>query len=194
MFRSKIKISLLFILLLVFVFPSCKTPQSISEPVQQSRPQRIVSISPNVTEILYGVGAWSQVVAVSQYCTYPDDVKNKPRVSGWDKTNLEQLTALKPDLVIGVDAQAPFLEDKLNSLGIRSLFVKTQTLADIYGSIEEIGRASGHEKEAAALLTKTQEEVEAVNKAVASRQHYKVLCVADRVPGTIRELYTGTRG
>jgi iron complex transport system substrate-binding protein len=134
------------------------------------------------------------VVAVSQYCTYPDDVKNKPRVSGWDKTNLEQLTALRPDLVIGVDAQAPFLQDKLNGLGIRSLFVKSETLADVYSSIGEIGRASGHEQEATALLNNTQEDIQAVQKAVGDRQRPKVMCVVDRVPGTIRELYTATRG
>ena len=88
------------------------------------KPQRIVSLSPSVTEILYGIGAWPQVIAVSQFCTYPDDVKNKPRVNGWDKTNLEQVMALKPDFVIGVDAQEPFLRDKLTGLGVRSLFVK----------------------------------------------------------------------
>ncbi len=116
-----------------------------AQPQSAQTPQRIVSISPNVTEILYGVGAWPQVVAVSQYCSFPEDVKNKPRVSGWDKTNLEQLVALKPDLVIGIDAQAPFLKDKLDALGIRSLFLKTQALSDVYVSIEEIGKVTGHE-------------------------------------------------
>jgi ABC-type Fe3+-hydroxamate transport system substrate-binding protein len=43
-------------------------------------------------------------------------VKNKPRVNGWEKTNLEQVMALTPDFVIGVDAQEPFLKDKLNGL------------------------------------------------------------------------------
>ena len=157
-------------------------------------PQRIISISPNVTEILYGVGAWPQVIAVSQFCSYPDDVKNKPRVSGWDRTNLEQLTALKPDLVIGVEAQAPFLQDKLNGLGIRSLFVKSETLSDVYKSIDAIGIISGHEQQAAQLSAKTQAEIEVVRKAVDGRQHLKVLCVVDRVPGTIRELYTATHG
>jgi len=147
-----------------------------------------------VTEILYGVGAWSQVIAVSQFCTFPDDVKNKPRVSGWDKTNLEQITALKPDLVIGVDAQIPFLQDKLSALGINALFLKSETLADVYASIGEIGRASGHEQQAADLLSKTQAEVEAVRKAVADHQRPRVLCVVDRVAGTIRELYTATKG
>jgi iron complex transport system substrate-binding protein len=159
-----------------------------------TRPQRIVSLSPSVTEILYGIGAWPQVIAVSQYCTYPDDVKNKPRVNGWDKTNLEQVMALKPDFVIGVDAQEPFLRDKLNGLGVRSLFVKSVTLAEVFASIGEIGRATGHEKEATDLLAKTQGEIEAVRKAVADRPHPRVLCVVDRVPGTIRDLYTATHG
>src|SRR6266446_5636668 len=90
------------------------------------------------TEILYGIGAWPQVIAVSQFCTYPDDVKNKPLVNGWDKTNLEQVMALKPDFVIGVDAQEPFLRNKLTGLGVRSLFVKSQTLAEVLTSIGEI--------------------------------------------------------
>jgi len=188
MFRSKIKTSLLLLLLLALDVPSCKTPRSSSEPVQQSQPQRIVSISPNVTEILYGVGAWSQVVAVSQFCSYPDDVKNKPRVSGWDKTNLEQITALKPDLVIGVEAQTAFLQDKLDGLGIRSLFLKNESLADVYEAIRVIGKASGHEQQANTLINQTQQEIDAVKTAVAGRQIYKVLCVVDRLPGTIREL------
>jgi iron complex transport system substrate-binding protein len=96
--------------------------------------------------------------------------------------------------VIGVDTQAPFLQDKLNDLGIRSLFVNSRTLAEVYASIGEIGKISGHEQEAATLLTRTQTEIEGVRRAIADRQHVKVLCVVDRVPGTIRELYTATRG
>lgn len=181
----------LFVLALLSL--SCLGQRSQDQRAAQA-PQRIVSISPNVTEILYGVGAWPQVVAVSQYCSYPDDVNNKPRVSGWDKTNLEQLSALKPDLVIGVDVQAPFLQDKLDGLGIHSLFVKSQTLTDVYTAIEEIGKVSGHEQQATQLLIMTQQEIEAVRNAVVHRGQLKVLCVVDRVPGTIRELYTATQG
>jgi iron complex transport system substrate-binding protein len=147
-----------------------------------------------VTEILYGIGAWPQVVAVSQFCTYPEDVKNKPRVNGWDKTNLEQVMALKPDFVIGVDAQEPFLKDKLAGLGVRSLFVKSITLAEIMTSMTEIGRGTGHEQEAKDLAAKTQGEIDAVRKAIGDRPHPRVLCVVDRLPGTIRDLYTATRG
>jgi iron complex transport system substrate-binding protein len=183
------------IIFLSLLFVGCagrqtQQPKASAAPT----PQRIVSLSPSVTEILYGVGAWPQVIAVSQYCTYPDDVKNKPRVNGWDKTNLEQVMALKPDFVIGVDAQEPFLRDRLNGLGIRSLFVKSVTLAEVMTSIVEIGRATGHEKEGTDLSAKTQSEIDAVRNAVGSASRPRVLCVVDRVPGTIRDLYTATRG
>ena len=176
----------------LFLFSGCRRSQQPA--VNGPRPQRIVSLSPSVTEILYGIGAWPQVVAVSQFCTYPDDVKNKPRVNGWDKTNLEQVLALKPDFVVGVDAQEPFLKDKLTGLGVRSLFVKSITLAEIMASITEIGRGTGHEQEAKDLAAKTQGEIDSVRKAIGDRPHPRVLCVVDRVPGTIRDLYTATRG
>lgn len=181
--------------LLSMLFVGCGVRQTQPQKASlEPQPQRIVSLSPNVTEILYGIGAWPRVIAVSQYCSYPDDVKNKPRVDGWDNTNLEQVTALKPDLVIGVDAQEPFLRDKLNGLGVRALFVKSQSLLDVFTSIGEIGKATGHEQEATALSAKTQREINAVQKAVANRPRPRVLCVVDRVPGTIRDLYTATRG
>jgi len=192
---SKAAVLVALLIVLNLLLAGCGGRQAQQQRASvESRPQRIVSLSPSVTEILYGIGAWPQVVAVSQYCTYPDDVKNKPRVNGWDKTNLEQVMALKPDFVIGVDAQEPFLRDKLTGLGVRSLFVKSQSLADILASLGEIGRASGHETEATDLSAKTQGEIEAVRKAVADRPRPHVLCVVDRVPGTIRDLYTATRG
>jgi iron complex transport system substrate-binding protein len=183
---------LLALLSSLFLSSSCRQGQQQSS--EQPRPQRIVSLSPSVSEILYGIGAWPQVIAVSQFCSYPEDVKNKPRVNGWDKTNLEQVMALKPDFVIGVDAQEPFLKDKLTGLGVRSLFVKSQTLADIMTSMTEIGRGTGHELEATDLIAKTQGEIDAVRKAVSDRPHPRVLCVVDRVPGTIRDPYTATKG
>jgi len=191
---ESLKQSFVLIALLAVICASCSTGSSPNPDTVVQTPQRIVSISPSVTEILYGIGAWPQVVAVSQFCSYPEDVNNKPRVNGWEKTNLEQLTALKPDLVIGVEAQAPFLQDKLSELGIRSLFLRNEALKDIYASIHTIGDATGRRQQASELVAKTEAEIDTVRKTVADRQRLRVLCVVDRVPGTIRELYTATRG
>jgi iron complex transport system substrate-binding protein len=185
---------LTLISLSLILLPTCGG--QVSQTTQRDGPRaaRIVSISPSVTEILYGIGAWSQVVAVSQYCTYPADVINKPRVNGWGATNLEQVTALKPDLVIGVDAQQAFVRDRLDAIGVRSLFVKSQSLEDIFAAIDEIGRAVGHDAEATELITKTRNEVDEVRNVVATRGRPRVLCVVDRVPGTLRDVYVATRG
>ena len=81
-------------------------------------PKRIVSIAPSATEILYGVGAFDRVVAVSEFDTYPPAVKLLPRVGGWHTPNLERLAALRPDLIVMTEAQAAFVLDQLRQMGI----------------------------------------------------------------------------
>ena len=186
--------SALVALLLIVTLGCERGPAPQSTPRDAPPPQRIVSISPSMTEMLYGVGAWPQVVAVSQYCSYPDDVVNKPRVNGWSSTNLEQVSMLKPDLVVGVDSQEPFLGEKLKALGIRAMFVKSQNLADIIASIREVGNAVGHEREGAELADQITAVIDEVRTKASSRPRPRVLCVVDRVPGTLRDMYVATRG
>jgi iron complex transport system substrate-binding protein len=157
-------------------------------------PGRIVSLSPSATEILHGVGVFDRVVAVSQYCTYPPEVARLPRVGNWLSANAEQLATLRPDLIVMTEAQANFLEAKLQALGFERLVVRSQTLADAYDAIGAIGRAVGKEAEGKELAERTRGEVEAVRARTAPLAHPRVLCVVDRVPGTLRELYTATQG
>ena len=112
----------------------------IEARVEPKFPRAIISLSPSVTEILYGVGAFDRVVAVSSFCEYPPQAKDLPRVGGWQNTSLERVASLEPDLVIMTDAQAPFVQDHLQALGIRSLVVGSQSLDDVFSSITEIGR------------------------------------------------------
>ncbi len=158
--------------------------------------QRIISLSPSVTEILYGIGAFDQVVAVSSYCEYPPEVEGLPRVGGWTDTNLEQVVALQPDLVImtGVDAQAPLMEPKLTALGIETLAVGSQSLADIYEAIETIGGAVGREDAARALVREMRTELDGIRARTRDRPRPSVLVVVDRLPGTLRDIYIATEG
>ena len=159
-------------------------------PVTSGKPARIISLTPSTTEILFGVGAFDRVVAVSDYCTYPPDVDRLPRVGGWNNPNMEQIATLRPDLVVFSDAQAQFVKDKLEAAGIRTLAVPSQTLEDAYKSIELVGRASGEEEAALRLLEQTRASVETVRLKTERLPKRRVLCVVDRVPGTLRDLYT----
>jgi len=157
-------------------------------------PRAIISLSPSVTEILYGVGAFDRVVAVSSFCEYPPQAKGLPRVGGWQNTSLERVASLEPDLVIMTDAQAPFVQDHLQALGIRSLVVGSQSLDDVFSSITEIGRAVGQSAEGERLAERVRAELEDVRRRTAGLLRPRVLCVVDRLPGTLRDLYVATKG
>ena len=71
-----------------------------AQPYGSVAPQRIVSLSPHATELLFSAGAGDKLVAVSESCDYPDAVKRLPKVSGYRGTNVEAVVALKPDVVV----------------------------------------------------------------------------------------------
>jgi iron complex transport system substrate-binding protein len=157
-------------------------------------PQRIVSLSPDLTEIIYGVGAFHRVVAVSNYDTYPADVAKLPRVGDLQSPSFEKLTALRPDLVIINDAQAPFLEDTLNELGLRVLKASNQSVEEVYSAMMLIGRATGNESQAMKLVAATRAGLDRVARRTAPLPKRPVVLIVDRTPGTLRDLYTATAG
>ena len=185
-------------MLFCLFFVSCKSDKAdnsaSASTASDARPQRIVSLSPSVTEILYGVGAFERVVAVSDYCEYPKEVARLPRVGGWNNPHLEQIVGLRPDLVVFAEAQAPFIKDKVEALGIKTLSVPSNTIADALAAIEQTGRAVGNEAEAQRLAAETRERLDAVRARTRDLPRRRVLVVVDRIPGTLRDIYTATRG
>ena len=158
------------------------------------KPARIISLSPNTTEILAGLGAFERVVAVSDYCTYPPEVNKLPRVGGWNNPNMEQIAALRPDLVVFADAQAQFVKDKVEAMGVRTLAVPGRTLEDVWKAIEMTGEATGEAEAARDLAAETRARIETVRVATEKAPRRRVLCVVDRVPGTLRDIYTAAQG
>lgn len=157
-------------------------------------PQRIVSLSPDLTEILYGVGAFSRVVGVSNYDTYPNEVAKLPRLGQLHNPSLERLTALRPDLVVVTNAQAPFLEDTLKELGLRVLKTSNRSVQEVYTAMIAIGHATGNDSEAAKLAAVTREGLDRVARKTANLRKPRVVLIVDRTPGTLRDLYTVTGG
>jgi iron complex transport system substrate-binding protein len=157
-------------------------------------PQRIVSLSPNLTEVLYGVGAFDQVVGISDYCTWPPAVSKLPSVGGWRNPNLERLTALRPDLVIIDDSQAAFVQDDLKALSLAVLVAADRTVSDVFAAISAIGRATGHPQGAARLEAVTRKGLARVARTVAPLPRPGVILIVDRNPGTLRGLVTAAEG
>lgn len=157
-------------------------------------PKRIVSLSPSTTEILYGVGAFPNVVAVSQFDTFPREVAKLPRVGGWQTTDVEKIVALHPDLVVLTEAQKPFIADKLGAFSVPSVAVPSDSLQDVFSAIDLIGKATCREAKAEELVRKTKASLEAIRESTRGAPRRSVLLVVNRTPGTLNDLYVATKG
>lgn len=108
-------------------------------------PQRIVSLTPHLTELLFAVGAGAQLVGVDSASDYPEAARALPRVGDYSRVNFERVLALKPDLVIvwlggnrAVDIHG------LKSMGLRVLQTQATRLDDVARLLRLLGQASGH--------------------------------------------------
>jgi iron complex transport system substrate-binding protein len=156
--------------------------------------QQLISLSPGVTEIVYGVGAISSLVAVCQYCDFPDEVRKLPRVGDFFNINLEAIAAIKPDLIILIEDQSIFFKDKLEQMGLRVLVVKSRSVADIIESIRAIGRETGHQAEGERLAGEVQSRIQQRAQKTANLARPRVLCVIDHLPGALRDVYVAAAG
>ena len=135
------------------------TTTTSSGPKTTDVPQRIVSLSPTATEILFAVGAAEQVVAVDQYSYYPPEAPVTD-LSGWDP-NVEAVLAYEPDLVL-ISNDANDLVAAMEAVGIEVLL--SPAPADFeggYDAVADIGTAVGRADEAAALVADLRAEIEA---------------------------------
>lgn len=108
-----------------------------NEKVQTEKYQRIISLAPNITEILYTLGLQDKLVAVSDYCKYPAQANEKEKVGGLFNPNLEKITALQPDLILATKSYKD-LRAKINPM-IDIILLPEKTIGDVYLAIDSIG-------------------------------------------------------
>lgn len=107
----------------------------------EARPERIISLSPSTTELLFAIGAGDQVIAVDEFSTFPENAPITD-LSGWDP-NVEAIVGYEPDLVL-MSADANDLVAALGSLGIPVLVSDAPTVVDgVYDEIALLGQATG---------------------------------------------------
>ena len=107
-------------------------------------PKRIISLAPNITEILYAVGAEDRIVGVSSFCDYPEAAKKKPKVGGMSNPSLEAVVSLKPDLVLfSIDGSPKAFEERLRTMKITTFTLRSKRIAELPQGIRQIGAAVG---------------------------------------------------
>ncbi|MBA8778084.1 ABC transporter substrate-binding protein [Staphylococcus schleiferi subsp. coagulans] len=193
--RGKSFISIL--LLIVVVLAGCNFNANQSKNTGKSTskvPERIISLMPSNTEVLYALGIGDKVTGVSTVDDYPKEVKQKEKFDAMH-LNKEALIKAQPDLILAHESQkatqGKVLKD-LSESGIKVAYVKdAQSINEMYESFEQIGKLTGREKQAKYLIDETKANIKKVTDSVPKqKKEPKVFIEIASEP----EIYTAGKG
>jgi cobalamin transport system substrate-binding protein len=153
-----------------------------------ARSQRIVSLVPAVTEMIYAMGEGARVAAVSSYDHFPADVERLPRVGGLLDPSVERILAIKPDLVIIYATQKELIE-RLDRAGIPYFNYQHKALADIMTTIRALGARIGSAAQADAVASRMERSLAEIRAKTAGLPRPATLLVFERDPASLRNVY-----
>ncbi len=161
----------------------CVYALALAAPANAAARMRIVSLAPSVTETLFALGAGPEVVGVSQYCDYPPEVRELPRVGSFLTPNLEAIIALRPTLVVGLELSSDVRQIRaLNSMGYPVLLVSDDSLDQIEASIEKVGARIDRGAQARLLVANIQAQIAAVQQRLANVKPERALMLVGHQP------------
>lgn len=146
-------------------------------------PQRIVSLSPSNTEILFALGLGDRVVGATKYCNYPPSVieqkdsKKIEVVGGYVDPDIEKIFSLHPDLVLASRTRSSEAVSLLDKEGIATFVLDPNNLSSIIQSIEKVGKISGKEADASELCNQMESRIKAVSDKTSSLPKTRVLYI-----------------
>lgn len=178
--KSVIFFSFLFIFLLVcLILFSIRPNNHVKLPKSPDSCNRIISLAPNITEILFALGLGDKIIGVSEFCNYPPQAANIPKVGALLNPNFEAIIAAKPDLVIILDEMAAD-KNKFDSLGIDTLIVKHDSLEEILDSINLIAARCGKSQQAEKIVTDIRNKIKNIQNQINTQNRLKVLVCLGR--------------
>lgn len=125
-------------------------------------PQRIISLAPSNTEILFALGLGGKVLGVTDYCDYPPEALNKTKVGGYANPDAEKIVALDPDLILVAHGTPMDVINSMAGLGLTVFGIKTTDLDDLLNDIRRIAEITDKEVEAQALTSEMETRIQAV--------------------------------
>jgi iron complex transport system substrate-binding protein len=136
---------------------------------------RIVSLAPNLTEIVYAVGAGDQLVGDTEYCDYPAAAKSVAKIGDTMHPSVERIIALKPQIVlVSTASQLEAFTKQLDQQQIAVYVTNPQSLDDVFRSIQTLGDLFGEHDRAAKLVADLRKRADAVEAATKQTKPVKV--------------------
>lgn len=118
----------------------------------EETPKRIVSLAPNMTEILFALGLGDRIVGVTSYCDHPEEAKKKRKVGGMSNPSLEAVISMRPDVVVmTTDGNPKEFEERLHSLKIKTYVFGARRIQELPQGIRDMGSAFGVKERAEAF-------------------------------------------
>jgi iron complex transport system substrate-binding protein len=143
-------------------------------------PQRIVSLAPSNTEILFALGLDDKLSGVTDYCDYPEKAKLKPRVAGYLTPDIEKLVTIAPDLVLAELIHEKTVLPSLEKLGLTLIVLSASSVDEIINNITLVGQVTGSNVAAAQLTLKLSGRVKTITSKTAllpPGSRPRVMCV-----------------
>lgn len=149
---------------------------------------RIVSLVPNVTEMLFAVGAGPQVVGVSSYDDFPPETKALPRVGALLDPDTERILSLRPDLVVVYGSQSE-LEGVFTRAGIRVYPYRHGGIDSILQATRDVAGLTGHPADGDRVIREVRSQLDAVGTRVRGQRRPRTMLVIGRDAGALRGVY-----
>jgi iron complex transport system substrate-binding protein len=144
-------------------------------------PTRIVSLAPSNTEVLYALGLGDRVVGVTEYCDYPPEAKQKPKIGGFANIDLEKVIGLDPDLVLATNIHAGAVVSELQKRGVTVVVVEPKNVDDVLAKIAFVGKLTGKSDNATRLTAQLKNRIDAVTaKVTAAKTKPRVFYEIDK--------------
>ncbi len=159
-------------------------------------PERIITMAPSVTETVFALGLGDRVVGVSDFCSYPPEALDRPRVGGFLNTNYERIVGLDPDAVILLESSGRD-SSAFRKLGLPVLQLNHLSVDGILASIEKIGTACGAEADARTIVGDIRRRLDRIAGKTSGKPRPRVMVAIDRTlaAGTLQDVYiTGRDG
>lgn len=140
----------------------------------KKKPERIVSLAPSHTEILFSLGLGDKIVGVTSFCDYPEEAKEKDKIGDYEGINIEKVIELEPDLVVQYGKGDEGINNKIKEAGIPIVSFEPESIDEVIDTINKIGKITGKEEEAKNITEDMKSKKDAIVDKVKDADTVKV--------------------
>ena len=141
----------------------------------ENPPERIVSLSPANSEILFALGLDEKIVGVTEYCTYPEAALSKEKIGGFSTVNIEKVSVLNPDLIVAADGNSEETVAHLRELGFTVITINADTIDTTLDDILLLGKATGADDEAEDLVSSMKADLLEIEEKTSAEEKPTIL-------------------